>query len=165
MIDSQSDEELQTIFLNPESLEFLSATGFRQSIIAIGLKDRSSLITCLTDHHCLLKVKAEMDQFLLGLASLGISERIKNDPETLKCLFVANDSHIITAGKVFLSDSKVNINFYVHVDKLKDIVHVNYPSTSLAKQKAEQTWIFFSDFLDLCQGTQNVCQYNYLVLL
>lgn len=62
------------------------------------LEDASMIKSSLIDYHCILKVKAEMDQFLEGLTSLGILDAIKSQPEVMKPLFVAENSERITAG-------------------------------------------------------------------
>jgi phenylalanine-4-hydroxylase len=97
--DSQTNEEIRDIFKDQGALELLLVTGFRRSLQSITINEKSTLITCLTDYHCLLKSKAEMDQFLMGLETLGIHQAIKDMPDTLKCFFVTDVDNMITAGK------------------------------------------------------------------
>ena len=55
---------------------------------------KSSLI----DYHCILKVKAEMDQFLDGLSIFGILDAVRAKPDVMKPLFVMQSSKKISAG-------------------------------------------------------------------
>lgn len=71
-----------------KAMGMLTATGFRRLVSTIKHEEQQSLITTLTNYHCLLKVKSKMDQFLEGLDSLGIHQGIKNQPDVLQRLFV-----------------------------------------------------------------------------
>ena len=43
-----------------------------------------SLQAALTDYHCMIKVKAAMDQFLEGLQMGGVADYIKTHPQLLE---------------------------------------------------------------------------------
>jgi hypothetical protein len=137
--DSQTNEEIRDIFKDQGALELLLVTGFRRSLQSITINEKSTLITCLTDYHCLLKSKAEMDQFLMGLETLGIHQAIKDMPDTLKCFFVTDVDNMITA------------------DKFKELCQVNFNSTN-DKSLAERSWNFFSQFLDKCESGAIPCK-------
>lgn len=92
----------------------LFPTGFRKPVCSLGVADKSVLKSSLIDYHCLLKVKAEMDQFADGLASLGILDAVKKQPEVMKPLFVAQKCNL-SAGKLLrlqYNDETINNNYY-----------------------------------------------------
>ena len=77
----------------------LFATGFRKAVCSLGVADKPVLKSSLIDYHCLLKVKAEMDQFADGLSSLGVLDAVKKQPDVMKPLFVAQKCNL-SAGKL-----------------------------------------------------------------
>lgn len=94
----ETNDDIKVIFSVDEAFELLYATGFRKAVCDLTLEDTAIIKSSLIDYHCILKVKAEMDQFLEGLESLGIIDAIKSQPEVMKPLFVAEISKTITAG-------------------------------------------------------------------
>lgn len=81
-----------------EAADLLYATGFRKAVCGLGLQHVSIIKSSLIDYHCLLKVKAEMDQFLEGLSTFGILDAIKNKPDVMKPLFVEQTLKKVSAG-------------------------------------------------------------------
>ena len=57
------------------------------SINKLTLNDRSDLKSALIDHHCMLKVKGYMDQFIEGLDALGVMSVIRKYPQAMKPFF------------------------------------------------------------------------------
>ena len=53
------------------------------------MSDKLTLTSTLLDYHCMVKVKAQMDQFAEGLEELGVLMLIRRYPEVSKPLFVA----------------------------------------------------------------------------
>ena len=56
-------DELRAVFAIDEAAELILSTGFRKPLCSLALEDKASLKSILLDYHCMLKVKAEMDQF------------------------------------------------------------------------------------------------------
>ena len=86
------------IFNIEEASELLFAPGFRKAVCSLGVADKLILKSSLIDFHCLMKVKAEMDQFADGLTLLGILDAMRKQPDVMKPLFVAQKCKL-TAGK------------------------------------------------------------------
>ena len=86
------------IFNVDEASELLFATGFRKAVCSLGVANKPILKSNLIDFHCLMIVKAEMDQFADGLSSLGILHAIRKQSDVMKPLFVAQKCKL-TAGK------------------------------------------------------------------
>ena len=66
----------------------------------LSLTDRDRLKSILIDYHCMVKVKAYMDEFAAGLAELGVLDMIRMYPHLTKPLFVSTEK-AITAGMEF----------------------------------------------------------------
>ena len=62
------------------------------------MEDKLTLSNMLLNYHCMVKVKAAMDQFLDGLQYLGLLDSIREDPATWRIFFVAADV-AVDAGK------------------------------------------------------------------
>jgi hypothetical protein len=86
--EAQTDEHLQSLFVEGDAQDYLLNTGFRKPIQQLSLMDKSTIESSLIDYHCFIKVKAEMDQFMEGLDQLGILSVIRSSPELVKELFV-----------------------------------------------------------------------------
>ena len=82
-----------------EAAEMLMGMGCKKPISKLKIDDKSMLKSSLIDYYCLLKVKAEMDQFAEGLKDLGLLEMMQHHPSLFKSLFVAPTSTHFTPGK------------------------------------------------------------------
>ena len=60
---AQDADDLCAVFAMNEAAELLLSTGFQKPICSLAMEDKECLRSVLLDYHCLLKVKAEMDQF------------------------------------------------------------------------------------------------------
>ena len=98
--DSETDDDVKVLFNVDEAIDFLVVTGYRKAICNLGLQDKESLKAALLDYHCLLKVKAEMDQFINGLADVGVLEYVRKHPDLLKPLFTDCYHKPLTAGEL-----------------------------------------------------------------
>ena len=82
---AEADDDVKLLFNVEEAAELLLATGYRKAICRLGLEDKESLTAALLDYHCLLKVKAEMDQFANGLEEVGVLQYVKEHPNMKPC--------------------------------------------------------------------------------
>lgn len=104
----QSDEDLRNIFLVPDLESLLLETGFCKPLSLLCMEDQSSIVSSITEYHCLIKVKAAMDDFMEGLASGGVLECIKRFSLMLRPLLCPEHSNI-TAGKIILQSVRMKI--------------------------------------------------------
>lgn len=77
MDEAEDDDQLRHVFDMDETLSLLLETGFRKAVSLLTLSDKGLLRSTLLDYHCMVKVKAEMDQFAQGLDVLGAHQLIK----------------------------------------------------------------------------------------
>ena len=91
-------DKLRAVFAIDEAAELILSTGFRKPLCSLALEDKASLKSILLDYHCMLKVKAEMDQFAEGLKTLGVLDMVKNYPDLFSSLFVDDGSPPLTSG-------------------------------------------------------------------
>ena len=61
---AESDDQLRSLFTDPENESLILETGFRKPL-PLAIK------AALRDHHTLVKIKPEMDQFIDRLATVG----------------------------------------------------------------------------------------------
>ena len=54
-----------------EAATMLADIGYRKPVTKLTVTDIEALKCALVDHHCMLKVKAYIDQFIEGLEVLG----------------------------------------------------------------------------------------------
>ena len=85
------------LFSVDEVAALLLQTGFRKPITNLKLADIPNLKSALIDHHCMLKVKAAMDQYTEGLQQLGVLDLIQKYPHLAKQYFIA-ETKKVTAG-------------------------------------------------------------------
>ena len=84
---------LQAIFDDSVTANIILETGYRK----VTVSDKEEIIRVLKRYHTLIKVKAEIDQFVEGLQCLGIDHLIKEHPDLMEPLFV-NKNKSLTAG-------------------------------------------------------------------
>ena len=54
-------------------MDLLVQTGFRRAVVSLTLDDVQKVSSALIDFHCMLKVKAAMDQFKNGLKTRSVA--------------------------------------------------------------------------------------------
>lgn len=77
----------------------LFETGFQRPTSSLTLRDKDDLVNTISSYHTVIKVKAEIDMFVVGLESLRIHEFIKLYPTLMKSLFVNEKPKQISAGR------------------------------------------------------------------
>lgn len=97
--EAETDDKIKVLLNVDEVSEFLMVTGYRKAICNLGVQDKGSLKAALLDYHCLLKVKAEMDQFMDCLDDVGVLEYIRKYPDLLRPLFTDCFHKPLTAGQ------------------------------------------------------------------
>ena len=78
----------------------LFETGYRKPPRSFTLADRNEIVSLLTTYHCLIKVKAEVDQFIEGLKVLNVDELVRKHPNEMKPFFLDGFFEPLTAGEV-----------------------------------------------------------------
>lgn len=99
MNTAADDKSLQEIFEDSDTSGKLLETGYRKPLTSITVNDREVIAVVLKLYHTLIKVKAEIDQFVDGLRCLGIDRYIKQYPELMEPVFVNMPRKRLTAGK------------------------------------------------------------------
>lgn len=91
--------DMKVLFEIDEASEMLLSTGYRKALSRLSLEDKANIRAALLDYHCMLKVKAEMDQFGEGLADAGVLQYVKQYPGIMKPLFTCDEYKPVSAGK------------------------------------------------------------------
>ena len=90
-----SNTSLQDI--TNKHFDLLLESGFTKSPMLLKLEDRPSMVHAITLQHSLLYCKAEVDQFMEGLAACGVLEAIRKYPGILRS-FYSNITKKLTSG-------------------------------------------------------------------
>ena len=147
-----SDDDVKQVFRVDEALDMLCSTGYRKPMESFTLSDKDSLKSSLFNYHLLYKVKSATDQFIQGLETAGIVTALRTSPDVFKGLFMAPDITSVTAG-IYVTNLIIPICWYF-VDDLKEMFSIDTDSIGGVDQMAlKQTWLFFCNFLDKCEGT------------
>ena len=96
--EAEDSQDLKNAFFMDEALDLLTSTGFRKAVSSLTLADRQYLTSALLDYHLMGKVKAEMDQFIEGLSTLGFLDAVRKNPQVFQPFFVHTDQEL-TPGK------------------------------------------------------------------
>ena len=88
---------MKLIFAVDEIAGLLQETGYRKPFVKLTMADKCELKAAMVDYHCMIKVKAAMDQYAEGLQSLKVLDLVHQFPSLTRPFFVA-DNNKITAG-------------------------------------------------------------------
>lgn len=67
---AENDDDLRMLFSVDEVQSLLQETGYKKPVTKLSVADKTSLRSILIDYHCMVRVKACMDQFAEGLEEL-----------------------------------------------------------------------------------------------
>lgn len=127
-------------------------TGFSKPLKDMTLANRKELISVLTLYHLMIKVKSSVDQFIDGLDDVQLLSAMRKYPDTWEVFFV-NLNTTITPGSLLIFAMVLSNDLLFISDKLKSLFTVLYSvEGSRAKQIEVDTYVFFGDFLDECDG-------------
>ena len=84
----QSDQELIDLFKNLRLEGLLLKTGYSKPLTTLCMDDQKSIISSVIDYHCMIKMKAAIDQLVEGLEAGGVYKYIQEDSEMFKAFFV-----------------------------------------------------------------------------
>ncbi|XP_019857667.1 PREDICTED: G2/M phase-specific E3 ubiquitin-protein ligase-like [Amphimedon queenslandica] len=145
---AETVEELKSIFDDDTYANALFETGYKKPISSLTLHNKEELTNVISTYHTLIKVKAQIDQFVKGLESLNIHSYMVKFPAIMKTLFV-KENEKLTAEYV------------------KGLIKVKFSDKeSLLRQKEEATYMHFVDFLDECEeGSIDVTLDDVLIFL
>ncbi len=87
-------------YLSSMKVRVVWLTRLAHNVAYLTLGDVPSVSNALVEYHCLVKVKAAIDQFRNGLKALGVLEMLHECPAIWKPLFVL-DATQLTAGILF----------------------------------------------------------------
>lgn len=106
-MQAATDDEGLCATLEDETMaDYFTQTGYLK---AVTIANRNEIVNVMAIYHTILKVKAQLDQFLEGLKSLLIDKQIKLHPDVMQPLFVYQPSKKVTAGKCAII-LQLNIN-------------------------------------------------------
>jgi len=72
--------------------------GVGKPLMSMTRKDVPQLVKIAALHSCIMKVKAELDQFVAGLKEAQVLDVIRKYPSFFHPMFVASQTDTVTAG-------------------------------------------------------------------
>ena len=90
----ETDEDVQISLAVDEVMELFLATGFQRPLALLYLKDVDDLVGFLLEYHLFVKVKAEIDQFVEGLMTLGFLGHLRKNPSLWQNFFVLSEDKL-----------------------------------------------------------------------
>ena len=159
--EAENDVDIKNTFAIEEVSDLLLQTGYRKPIELLALADKNVVITALLDYHVMLKVKGAMDQYKAGLETLGLLDKIQNDPLHWEPVFT-KPSRKLTPGInliIIIMHHESWLYALNFADDLLSMFVIRYAEKgSNERPSEEQTYIHFTDFLDQCYGMS--CSYK-----
>lgn len=101
--------------------------------------DRDRLVQSFSMHYSILMVKAELDQMLDGMKTLGVLDLMRSNPKTMRPLFVPG-------GPVLTTDSMFDL-----------FRGVFSPKGSNQREIEESIIVMWSNYLQLIEGKHIAC--------
>ena len=94
-----SDQQIREIVTTDDALDILSDCGYDKPLSNVRFADKTNLIKVAATHHCLLSVKAELDQLKEGLQVLDVLSLISKHRKAFEPYFCLDNSRTLTASK------------------------------------------------------------------
>ena len=82
-----------------DACDVLVENGCCRNLVGLEKVDVPHLVETASLGCTILKIKAELDQFIFGLDEAGVLHTIQKYPDLFKSMFVASDDKPLTAGK------------------------------------------------------------------
>lgn len=92
----EDEEQLRDILA--EGCDILQEAGYTRPIHAAKLEKKDAVIGAVALHHCILSMKAELDELVDGIKSTGFLDYIRKFPLVFEGLFTSKETHSLTAG-------------------------------------------------------------------
>lgn len=83
---AKQDHEICSIFAIDENASILLETGYNKPLHRLSLGDVADIRASVVDYHCMIKVKAAMDQFMEGLDMGGIADYVRTHLDLIRPL-------------------------------------------------------------------------------
>lgn len=96
--DVKDDITLRTLFENDQWLTLLLETGYRKALSSLTVEDLIGIKRTLRNFYMLLRVKAEIDQFLEGLSCLGVLDQVRSHPMLMQPLLIPSEKCKLSKG-------------------------------------------------------------------
>ena len=101
--EAENDDDVKLILAVDEIAGLVLETGYRKPFVKLTMADKSELKAAMVDYHCMIKVKAAMDQYLEGLQNLKVLELVRKFPSLSRPFFIADNKRITAGGyKLFI---------------------------------------------------------------
>lgn len=88
MCEVKEDSQLQEL-MESDEYDFRYDIGISQPVRSMSVGGKNKIISLMSKHFCILRVKAELDQMLCGLSStLNVLELIRDNCQQMRPLFL-----------------------------------------------------------------------------
>ena len=97
--DVKDDLTLRALFENDQWQTVLLKTGYRKPLSSLTMKDMIGIKHTLRNFYMLLRVKAEIDQFLEELSCLGVLDQVRSHPMLMQPLLIPSEKCKLSKGE------------------------------------------------------------------
>ena len=129
---AQTVEEMRAL-LDSEEFEFRFDIGFADLSSKLELSDRDRIVQSLATHFTIVRVKAQIDQMIEGLNTLGIYDLIKANPRIMHKLFISQPEPITSDFMLNLFQTRFS------------------PEGSNRREDEEQVVMYWVHFIDMIE--------------
>ena len=79
--------ELKATLAIDEVSDLLFQSGYRKPLVSLTIEDKEEVLKAMVDYHMMIKVKSAMDDYIEGLKTYNLLDKIRQSPEVWKPLF------------------------------------------------------------------------------
>jgi hypothetical protein len=97
-IASCDKSSLKTLLQEESVSTILLEAGYTSPITSVDDHRKGQILSVLALHHCVVAVKAALDQMISGMRCLGILSAIRKNPQLFKPCFLPGERESLTAG-------------------------------------------------------------------
>ena len=147
-----TDDESLCAALEDETMaDYFYQTGYQK---AVKMVNRNEIIEVMAIYHTIVKIKAQIDQFMEGLKTLLLDQQIRRNPDAMLPLFVPQPDKKLTAGNCAMHCNYVAINYCLFlIEYIKGLFKIKFSDKASQYRSAEEAaYINFVDFPDQCEG-------------
>lgn len=134
---AQTVEEMRAL-LDSEEFEFRFDVGVSDVSMKLELSDRDRIVQSLATYFTVVRVKAQIDQMIDGLNTLGIYDLIRANPCAMHKLFVSRPEPITSDFMIRLFETRLS------------------PEGSNRREDEEQVVMCWVNFIDLIECKESM---------
>ena len=111
MLEACDTDHLQQFLQNGNTCDLLIDAGWSKPLTQLTIIEMPNVIETIGLNQVIMKIKAEIDDFIKGLDDSGVLSHIQKNPDLFRPLFVESESQQLTTGMSCL----LHLSLPVHI--------------------------------------------------